>query len=207
MYSLVKTILFFLGVIMLFQEMADASECHGPKILSSKTCVGDGLEAEEEKLYRMINEYRAQHGLPSIPSSPSLNLVANRHARDLFENNQLYARNGLYWVHGWSNCPYDNDNLKTLRCMWEAPKRLRTPYPGIGFEILCGSPDEKYQNFIMTADEAFNTWKKSSLHREVILNRGRWEKYQWKAIGVGIYKGYAAVWFGQEPDPLSGRNP
>jgi len=40
-------------------------------------------------------------------------------------------------------------------------------------------------------------------YQEVILNHGRWKKYQWNAIGVGIYKGYAALWFGVEHDPLS----
>lgn len=207
MPHLLKTILLLFGMMMLFQKMADGSQCRGPNILSEKTCPGDGLEVEEKKLYRMINEYRARHGLPSIPPSPSLNRVANRHVRDLMENSKSYDRSGLDWTHGWSNCPYDANDLRTLGCMWEAPRRLQTPYPSIGFEILCGDIDEKYQNFTMTAEEAFRTWEKSPSHLEVILNRGRWKKYQWKAIGVGIYKGFAAIWFGEEPDPLSRRKP
>lgn len=206
MLPLLKTILLLVGVMVLSQKVAVGSECRGPNLLSAKTCEGDGLEIEEKKLYRMINEYRARHGLPPIPPSPSLNLVANRHVRDLTENHESYARGGLHWVHGWSNCPYDANDSRTLYCMWEAPKRLQTSYPGMGFEIFCGFPDEKYLNFTMTADVAFRTWEKSPLHREVILNQGRWKKYQWKAMGVGIYKGYATLWFGEEPDPLSEKN-
>jgi hypothetical protein len=203
MRILLTTILVLSGIILLFQKMADAEECRGPKILSVKHCNGDELESEEKNLHQMINQYRAQYQLSSIPSSPSLNLVANRHVRDVAENHDLYSRSGLHWIHGWSNCPYDAYDTHTLPCMWEAPKRLRTPYPGMGFEIFCGSPDAKYRHFIMTADYALNTWKKSSHHREVILNRGRWQKYQWNAIGVGMYKGYAALWFGAEHDPLA----
>jgi hypothetical protein len=195
-------VLILSGVIMLFQKSTDAEDCRGPKILSVKSCDGDELENEERKLYQMISQYRAEYRLSSIPSSLSLNLVANRHVRDVADNFDRISRKGQHWLHGWSDCSYDANDTHTLPCMWEAPKRLRTPYPGIGFEIFCGNPDAKYQKFIMTADYAFNTWKKSSHHRDVILNRGKWQKYKWNAIGTGIYKGYAALWFGAEPDPL-----
>lgn len=207
MSSLLKIFCFLFPLLVLPVTRVYGGECHGPKILSQKTCEGDGLEAEEKKLYQLLNEYRSDHGLPAIPLSPCLNLVANRHVRDLAENHHLYARNGLHWIHGWSNCSYDANDDRTLTCMWEAPKRLKTPYPGMGFEIFCGDSDVKYRDFVMTANYAFNTWKKSRLHRDVILNRGTWKSHPWKAIGIGIYKGYAAIWFGQEPDPLSKGTP
>ena len=203
----IKTCLLLLIVMGLSQAIVYGSDCGGQKILTQKTCVGDDLDLEEKRLYQMVNEYRIAQGLSSIPSSPSLQLVANRHIRDLAENHHLLSQRGLHWIHGWSNCPYDAENPQTFSCMWEAPKRLRTPYPGMGFEIFCGDLDVKYRDFVMTANYAFNTWKKSRLHREVILNQGTWKRYSWKAMGVGIYKGFAAIWFGTEPDPLSKRNP
>jgi hypothetical protein len=36
-----------------------------------------------------------------------------------------------------------------------------------------------------------------------MINRGIWSKVHWKAVGVGIYQGYACVWFGEEEDPHS----
>jgi hypothetical protein len=203
MYTQLKILFFALGLIILSQNVTYANECHGQNILSEKTCIGDELDVEENKLYQMINQYRIQNGLSSIPSAPSLNLVANRHVLDIAENSNYYARDGQNWLHGWSNCPYDANKGNTFSCMWEAPKRLGTPYPGFGYENFCGSPDAKYQHFIITAEYALKTWQKSMLHNEVILNQGRWKKYQWNAIGIGIYKGYAALWFGAEHDPLS----
>jgi uncharacterized protein YkwD len=44
------------------------------------------------------------------------------------------------------------------------------------------------------------SWKGSPGHNAVILNEGIWSDSNWKAIGVGIYKGYAVIWFGEEPD-------
>lgn len=46
----------------------------------------DGFEPEEVKLYNLVNEYRAQNGLPPIPASKALTTVANRHVLDLAEN-------------------------------------------------------------------------------------------------------------------------
>ncbi len=205
MWTLLKVWIVLLGLMILSQKDLSADECHGKHILSEKNCVGDKLEAEENKLYQMINQYRVQNGISSISASLSLNLVANRHVRDVAENSNLYSRKGQNWIHGWSNCHYDANNINTFSCMWEAPKRLGTPYPGIGFENFCGSPDPKYRDFIMTAKYAFDTWQKSRLHNEIILNQGKWQKYKWNALGIGIYKGYAALWFGAEHDPLSAR--
>jgi len=204
-WALLKVWIVLFGLIILSQKDLSADECRGKHILSEKTCVGDKLDTEENKLYQMINQYRVQNGNPSIPTSPSLNLVANRHVRDVAENSHLYSRKGQNWIHGWSNCNYDANHINTFSCMWEAPKRLGTPYPGIGFENFLGSPDPQYRDFIMTAQYAFHTWQNSRLHNEVILNQGKWQKYKWNGLGIGIYKGYAAVWFGAEHDPLSAR--
>tara|TARA_B100001250_G_C19204521_1_gene530873 strand:+ start:91 stop:312 length:222 start_codon:yes stop_codon:yes gene_type:complete len=70
-----------------------------------------------------------------------------------------------------------------------------TSYKGAGFEISFGNYLES-----TTPIEALNGWKSSSGHNSVIVNKGGWEDFEWKAIGIGIYKGYALVWFGADED-------
>ena len=36
--------------------------------------------------------------------------------------------------------------------------------------------------------------------QHVMVNKGIWKNSNWEAIGVGIYKNYAVVWFGEEED-------
>ena len=33
------------------------------------------------------------------------------------------------------------------------------------------------------------------------LNRKDWKSYAWRALGVGIYRGFAVMWVGAEDDP------
>ena len=33
-----------------------------------------------------------------------------------------------------------------------------------------------------------------------MINLGIWKNRTWNAVGVGIYKNYAVVWFGEESD-------
>ena len=91
-------------------------------------CIGDDLYASEIELAKQINDYRLRNGLPAIPLSPALSLVANRHVRDL-------AMNIGRLTHDWSNCAMTDSN-----CMWKAPQRLGTSYPGNGFENAYGGP-------------------------------------------------------------------
>ena len=44
------------------------------------------ISEQEQQLYNLIMEYRAQKKLPSIPLSKSLTFVAQTHARDLGDN-------------------------------------------------------------------------------------------------------------------------
>jgi uncharacterized protein YkwD len=164
--------------------------CQGQAILQAQSCVGDGLEPEEEKLYRLINDYRAQNRLPAIPRSPALSLVANRHVRDL-------AGNLRKLTHGWSNCPYNASDQTTYPCMWEAPKRLHTNYPGMSYE------NAHFKSGGATAESALSSWQNSAAHKAVILSQDVWHDYNWQAIGVGIYQDYAVIWFGKEADPSS----
>lgn len=165
------------------------TDCHGPQVLTEKSCVGDGLEPKETKIYEKINEYRAQHDLPPISHSPSLTRLANRHVRDLAENIGLLTP-------GWSNCPYDPRNQNTWHCMWNAPQRLCTAYPSMAYEIAQANA------YKITADSAIQEWQRGSYANSLILNQGNWSM-PWNAIGIGVYKGYAVLWLGSELDPLS----
>ena len=80
--------------------------------------------------------------------------------------------------------------------MWNKPREL-TDYKGNGFEISCGSND-CCSDFVMTADYALQSWKKSHGHNVVIINKDSWKNMTWNAIGIGLYKGFAVVWFGEE---------
>ncbi|NEP57844.1 MAG: CAP domain-containing protein [Symploca sp. SIO2G7] len=188
----------FLTILLPTNATADDSQqiaqngdnCRRQQILTARNCAGDGLESEEAKLHQLVNQYRAQNGLPPIPISPSLTLVANRHVRDLDENiGQL--------THGWSNCFYSSSDSSTWPCMWEAPQRFGTPYPGNGYENAHGGTGR----YRASAESALRSWQGSNAHNNVILNRGIWQDRDWNALGIGIYRGYAVLWFGQEPDP------
>jgi uncharacterized protein YkwD len=165
-------------------------DCDRQEILTESACPGDGLGQEEMKLYNSLMAYRRENGLPSIPLSPSLNLVANRHVLDL----EINIGN---LTHGWSNCPYSASNRSTYSCMWDAPQRLGTTYSGYGYENAFSSSGEA------TAGSALPSWQGSPAHNAVILNQGMWQDNDWKAIGIGIHRGYAVLWFGEETDPAT----
>lgn len=156
------------------------------------------LSNEELKLYQILNEYRQENSLPVIPLSASLTYVAQSHVKDLQDNN---PNTGDCNMHSWSDkgrwsaCCYTPDHAQAS-CMWNKPKEL-TPYTGNGYEnsyMSSGSAN---------ADGALSAWKNSSAHNDVILNNGMWESHPWKSIGIGIYKNYAVLWFGDNNDPVA----
>lgn len=152
------------------------------------------LNDEERKLYTLILKYRTEKGLRSIPFSSSLTLVAQMHVKDLFNNRPDQGNcNPHSWSSkgSWTPCCYSSDHSQAA-CMWSKPKEL-TSYKGNGYEIAFWASDEA------TAAEALESWINSPGHNEVIINQGIW-KGQWNAIGVGLYKNYAVVWFGNELD-------
>lgn len=155
------------------------------------------LTTDEQKLYELIMEYRAQKNLPAIALSKSLTTVAQIHVKDLEENQ---PDKGDCNMHSWSDkgnwtpCCYTPDHARA-KCMWEKPQEL-TPYTGYGFEISYWSSGGA------NAQASLNGWKGSSGHNSVIVNLGIWKKYNWQAIGIGIYGKYAVVWFGAEKDPV-----
>lgn len=156
----------------------------------------DEVMVAKDDLAGMINQYRKDWGLAEIPLSVSLTKVAELHVKDLADNQPVKGSCNLHsWSDkgSWTSCCYTDDHAQAA-CMWNKPRELTT-YPGDGYEIAAWSSID------ITAEEALSLWKESSGHNNVILNKGTWSNTEWKAMGVAIYKGYAAVWFGKETDP------
>ena len=154
------------------------------------------LNSEEQELYRLIMEYRAQKSLPSIPLSPALTYVAQTHVRDL----QTHPRAEGCNLHAWSDfgdwtpvCCTKNPSEEALKAVWNKPRELTT-YPGAGYEI------SHWYSAGATARSAINGWKNSPPHNATMINLDIWSTITWRAIGIGIYKEYAVVWFGEEED-------
>ncbi len=158
------------------------------------------LTQTETELYKLINEYRSQKGLPAIKLSASLSYVARTHAKDQAENFKDGKRCNMHsWSDkgSWTTCCYTPDHKKA-KCMWNKPREL-TNYPGDGFEISYFST-YPYATAEDYAKDILEGWKKSTGHNDVIINKSIWKDMKWQAIGIGIYGDYANVWFGAEED-------
>ena len=154
----------------------------------------------EIDLYKLINEYRAQKGLPEVKLSAQLSFVARTHAKDQMENFKDGNRCNMHsWSNkgSWSSCCYTPDHKKA-KCMWDKPREL-TNYTSDGFEISFYST-YSYPSPESFAQDILNGWKKSPAHNEVIINKSIWKDMKWQAIGIGIYGEYADVWFGTMVD-------
>jgi uncharacterized protein YkwD len=188
-------------LVMLGSMLISSTDAHVES--SDKKIITVTHSAEELKLYKLINEYRLENNLSEVPLSTSLTFVAQQHCIDLHENKPDLPEtcNAHSWSENgsWSSCCYTPDHKEAL-CMWNKPSEL-TNYAGYGFEIAVGSSDSIYDGYVMTAEYSIETWKKSVPHNNVILNLHVWAKSEFKAMGVGIYKGFSAVWFGRETDP------
>ncbi len=153
--------------------------------------------ADEVELIELVNEYRAENGLPAIPASPSMCTVGHLHAEDLAnENPHTVGDCNLHsWsdAGAWSACCYTPDHAQA-QCMWDKPREL-TEYPGNGYENAAGGGGT------LTPQQALDLWKGSPGHNAVILNEGTWANISWGALGAGMHQGYAVLWFGEEPDP------
>lgn len=154
--------------------------------------------SEEMKLYELIMAYRKEKGLGPIPFSTKLTTVAQTHARDLAENYKFDPDNKCN-PHSWSKkgkwsaCCYTNDH-KEAQCMWDKPKEI-AGYESPGYEIAY------FSSRGATAEEGLAGWQKSAGHNPLLINEGMWAKAEWKAIGIGLYKEYGVVWFGELEDP------
>jgi len=150
------------------------------------------LSPAEQELFDLINEYRISRGLSEVPFSSALTQVAQIHAKDLMEN---HTPGGRCNMHSWSNkgpwkgCCY-RENHKNPGCMWDKPSEI-AGYDSPGYEIAY------WHSQAAEPAVALEVWKKSPGHHAVIANLGVFKDANWRAMGVGIYQGYAVVWFGE----------
>jgi uncharacterized protein YkwD len=155
------------------------------------------LNADEAELGQLTNQYRVNNGLPGIPLSRSLSMVARWHVIDLVENNPVTTTCNM---HSWSDqgywqpvC-YTSDHAQAAG-MWYKPKEITgNIYQSYGFEISSYG--------YATPVAALNGWMGSEGHNNVILNLDIWTSHPWAAMGVGSYNGYRVIWFGEATDPL-----
>ena len=167
-----------------------------PQGANSALAQPDALSAA---LADRVNAYRVSRGLPSIPRSRALGIVAATHARDLARNYRMGTTCNLHsWVQGpsWTGCCYTSDHAQA-KCMWQKPKEL-TGFPGNGYEVSAMSTGT------ITPESALEMWQQSSGHHAVILSQGTWGSSPWRSIGAAIYGGYAVVWFAHEADAAGG---
>ena len=181
-----------------------------PAVYQSYAVSGPGdpgycLAAEEAQLADLLNAHRRANGLADVPASKSLSTVAQWHVRDLQLHNPASGtdpRGQSCNLHSWSAfgdwtpvC-YTSDHYYASG-MWLKPNEItHGVYSSYGFEIAVGG-----QGWTATAEAALDSWKSSPPHNAVILEQGVWAGYQWPAMGVGVYGGYAVTWFGRAADP------
>jgi hypothetical protein len=153
----------------------------------------------ELKLYNLINDYRKANNKDEIPLSKSLSYVAKLHVNDLLINRPDTAECNLHsWSDkgDWTQCCYGRDIFNNT-CMTSKPKEL-TSYPASGYEIAFWESVDAEPEIVL------DLWTSANASNDLILNQDIWEEKDWKALGVGMLKGYAVVWFGTEADLIEG---
>ncbi|CAF4656766.1 unnamed protein product [Rotaria sp. Silwood2] len=83
--------------------------------------------------------------------------------------------------------------------MWSKPSEISN-YKFNGFEISFGYAQNVRKTMTVNPTVAVDSWKKSEGHNNVIIQQGAFKNTSMKAMGAGVYKGYACVWFGQQAD-------
>ena len=187
-----------LALLLTFQGYSQSSPGHDAVIVA-ETPVHCLNEAEKE-LASAINAYRSMKKLAPVPLSVSLSQVARLHVLDLAKNYQIGGKGNMHsWSSDprWRSCCYTDDHRKPS-CMWGKPRGL-TSYTGDGFEIAFYS-NHDYTSERDFALDALEGWKSSKGHHDLIINRGKWTTVNWQAMGVGVFDGYAVIWFGELPD-------
>jgi hypothetical protein len=194
-----KSGIIFMGVLLFIFGFGFSSQSQKQNTNSQqqiKIPVNFCISPVEVELYNMINEYRKLYDLPPIPLSRSLSYVAKTHVRDLFFNR---PDQGACNFHSWSDkgkwksfC-YPKDEKKNFS-VWDKPKEI-TPYKSKGYEIVY------WENNPVMIDSILPFWRSIDYFNSFLIYTGKWQGKTWMAIGIGIYENYAAVWFGEVPDP------
>lgn len=149
--------------------------------------------SQEMLLYKKINDYRAQNGLPRVALCDSLSYVAKVHSEDLYKN---FSIDDYYCsLHSWSNggkwkggCITEGGN-PDWSIMLSKPKEI----VGLNIEAYEISFMQDPKDWPCNPSIVLKDWINSPAHNRCILQKG-WPK-NFKRMGVGIHKGVATVWF------------
>ena len=167
-------------------------------MFSGNDSVVTSLSQDETILFNMINDMRRQNKMPSIPLSSDLCKVAHVHINDLIVSKPQEKGCSLHsWsAKGkWTECCNTKDALG-LQCMKSKPKEI-TGYPGNGYELIYWEEQDA------TPADAAALWQQVDASADMILSRGKWKNYQWKAMGVGLREGYAVLWLGDNAGKIT----
>ena len=186
-----ELILLFLLMAFMFPVIANAM----PVYAIGSDSLKKGTSQDETILFNMINDMRIQNKLPVIPYSFNLSKVAHIHIDDLIKWRPQDQGCSLHSWSGsgkWSPCCNTKDP-SGIQCMKAKPGEI-TAYNGNGYELIYWGEEKA------TPVDAIALWQQVSASSDMILGRGKWKGYQWKALGVGIKEGYAILWFGDKID-------
>eukprot|EP01089_Gocevia_fonbrunei_P002738 TRINITY_DN12647_c0_g1_i1.p1 TRINITY_DN12647_c0_g1~~TRINITY_DN12647_c0_g1_i1.p1 ORF type:complete len:395 (+),score=67.23 TRINITY_DN12647_c0_g1_i1:392-1576(+) len=156
--------------------------------------------SEQQKVLDLVNQYRNEHGLPSVPTSYWLTATAMMHTMDRRDNG-IPQDFGCESGHSWSG----KSNQFSGPCC----------YSGATWECMCMKPSEiskgrfpyiSYENWVRapTAESAVNAWKGSNSHNELMLNLNGWAGSTWKSMGAFSCDYYYGLWFSEYEDPDAG---
>ena len=165
---------------------------------------GACLSEQEAELARLINQWREKNDLPPVPLARSLYTVAKWHVLDLAlfapHSEKTDSRGLPCDLHSWSDkgegrgwweavC-YTPDHMYAKQ-MWSKPKEI------------AGYTAGSYENIYWTSAPlspgmVISFWESRTGEREMILEQKEWKNSKWKAMGVGIHNGFAALWLGDK---------
>jgi len=184
----------FISILMLFMAIPAMSNAK-LNVYSGNDSLGKFVSQDETILYNMINDMRRQNNMTAIPLSYDLCKVAHVHINDLMVSKPQEKGCSLHsWsAKGkWTECCNTKD-AAGLQCMKSKPMEI-TGYPGNGYELIYWEEENA------TPADAAQLWQQIDASADMLLSRGKWKNYQWKAMGVGLTDGYAVLWLGDKAD-------
>lgn len=201
-------ILFLLASLPLLLTACHSATLEAPIVPRERLFQAEGprpgacLTEQEAELAQMINQWREKNDLPSIPFSRALYTVAKWHVIDLAlfapHSEKTDSRGLPCDLHSWSDkgegrgwwepvC-YTPDHMYAKQ-MWSKPKEI-AGYTGGSYENIY------WTSAPLSPGMVISFWENRAGEREMILEQKEWKNSKWKAMGVGMYKGFAALWLG-----------
>jgi hypothetical protein len=180
--------------------MVGLSATYMPGNSDTAFAASERISTKAEEIANLINNYRTSQGLAAVPLSQSLTEVAQLNARDLYLNTPAAPCGLLSWSDdskgSWTPVCYQSvaDDAAV-----QNKAREINAYTGDGFNNVYSSGGDT-----VTPSTVLNNWKADVASNDLLKTSGSFAGKTWNAMGVGTYKGYATVWFGEVVDPAAG---